>query len=116
MTHSAKTGSIVIELRFDEHGSIAGIESAGHAVKRTGTAYDTCCALVSASLRSFFRMTVETEGLVVEGNIALPGRCSFRVVRLDPEKRDWYRGISDLTVRNLTDIETDFPGTVRLKK
>jgi uncharacterized protein YsxB (DUF464 family) len=103
-----------VRVELDGDGCLRGLEAAGHAgAGRRGE--DLTCAAVSGLLRSVARLLHGTEGLVVVGQAAEPGRLELKVVRISQERRYWLRGVTDVLLSGLTDLREEQAGSIELK-
>lgn len=94
-------------------GRVMRVSSRGHA-PGAPAGENILCAGVTVLLRSFARVLEDAPGIESEGEAPHPGSLDMTVLRIDPEKREWFTGISHLLVRGLRDLEIDYPKDLRV--
>lgn len=104
---------IRIVLQKSRDDLIVGLSSTGHALRGSGTSL--ACGLVSSSLRSFARVLSEAKDFPVQLKLSGPGHFELRVGSLQPEFKDWYRGLCELLYRFLQDAQVDFPDQIKIE-
>jgi hypothetical protein len=99
-----------ITVVVDRDGLVRRIGSAGHARRFFRPA--GACGIASHALRSFGRVVAAKGSLAVSGKADRPGRFEMVIGEVSVGDRPWYRGVCDVLIQGLGDVQRDFPGQV----
>lgn len=105
---------IRIVLRVDRQGSLASLESTGHAQKPGSEEASIACASVSVLLRSLGRLLERDPKIHVEGSAEAPGHFRIDVRRVTLRRRGYMRGVTESLLQGLQDVKRDFPDEIEL--
>ncbi len=86
-------------------------EATGHAGGDPGR--NIACAAATVLLRTAGRECA-AHGLVAQGSAAGPGEMAMVLTGRDVED-EWLRGVTDLLVRGMSDLEREFPDQITLR-
>ena len=105
---------IYISIRLDPNQCLKRIKAAGHS--ETG-AYgeNIVCAAVTIILKTGANILFLDKKLETSGNADKPGKMSFSVTKIQPEKREWVKGITDFLLAGLSDLKSQFPDEISLE-
>lgn len=104
----------MIEVHVLLHGGLLEFFSAeGHAGRGIkGT--NIVCAAATILLRTAVRSISSQDDIESCAEAAAPGEMSLRVTAVPPEKILWLKGVTDLLLAGLKDLEFEYPDEVRL--
>ena len=105
---------IEVDLVLDSELCIERLRVLGHSPQLVhGTSVP--CAAVSALVRTAARV-IEADSRVRSGGGAdREGSLELRVDECPEDRREWLRGVSDLLIVGLRDVEKEYPGDCSLR-
>lgn len=95
---------------YTAEGALRHVESHGHAPATGGMS--VVCAAVTALLRSAAKTLADSEHVVATGSAPEPGQLSLSIIEV--YRNDWHRGVGDMLISGLRQIECDHPDQLRV--
>ena len=97
-------------------GVLLAFESTGHgAIDNPEAGVSISCAVVSAFVRSMGMLLERRNDIVARVESFQPGAVSIKIVQVDAGAEDWLRGITDMLIRGLEDLQQDFPDQLEFR-
>jgi len=107
---SAARATLSIHVSLSPGGLLRGFEARGHA-GRAPAGRNLACAAATVLLRSTARACV-ARGLATGGGAREPGDLRLSVAPVPEPERGWLRGVTDVLLRGVDDLQRDYPGEI----
>lgn len=104
---------INIEIGLNQSGVLGRLSATGHS-NRGPKGSDIVCASVSALLRTTARVLAQEPGLSVKGRAEQEGSFNFSVTGTPSNGIAWLKGVTDVLLKGLGDIQAEFPDLCKL--
>ena len=102
---------VEIAVVLDASGALSRLSLRGHAGDaRSGE--NVACAAVTLMVRSLARLVAARSEWRVDGNASQPGNLSLEIKRRPEDTDAWLRGITDILLRALADIDEEYPSAL----
>ncbi|AHC14835.1 ribosomal-processing cysteine protease Prp [Salinispira pacifica] len=100
-----------------DNGMLRVLHSSGHGdVDNRDARVSISCAAVSTLLRTAGVLLETSEQVMIELKKFQPGEIDLRVKHVDEKAEQWLRGLTDMLIRGLEDVQRDFPAQVQLSQ
>lgn len=95
-------------------GCLQRFSASGHA-EDGKKGRDIVCAAVTALLRTAGRLLAGQPDLNVDGESPNPGSMRLFLHPPGEKRREWVRGVTDVLVSGVTDLQKEFPGRLSVE-
>lgn len=100
-----------------DHGILRSLRSSGHGdIDNRDAKVSVACAAVSTLLRTAGVLLETSEQVIIELKTFQPGEIDVRIKHVDEKAEQWLRGLTDMLIRGLEDVQRDFPAQVQLSQ
>lgn len=106
----------MIHCKIEERaGILLAIESTGHGLADGPGGASVSCAAVSALVRSAGAVLEKRRDVLVRVEGFEPGRVGLRIVEAAADAECWLRGVTDMLVQGIGDVQRDFPDQIEFE-
>lgn len=105
---------VQIVVHLNKNGCVSTMRMHGHAGYSSSEGNPACAAVTLLS-RSVARLVASRAGWTVEGSTRGPGNLSLAIIRRPRGTDDWLRGVSEILLQALADIDEEYPGSISLR-
>ena len=102
-----------ISIILDSDGVLHTLNLNGH-LPGAPQGENLACAAVSLTVRSAARLVAGCPRISVRGAAPEPGRLFLRVINRPVKETQWLKGITDLLLQALADIDDEYPGAMSI--
>ncbi len=110
---SAARAILRIHVSLSPEGLLRGFEARGHAGSAPA-GENLACAAATVLLRSAARACA-ARGLASGGGAKEPGDLKLSLARASEPERGWLRGVTDMLLRGVDDLQRDHPGAIEVE-
>ena len=104
---------IDIRINLDSNGCIRVIEARGHSTDGI-RGQNVLCGAVTVLLKNISKVIYNDDTIKSRGNAEEPGNLYFEIIDLPVEKRPWVKGITDVLIAGLFDLESQFRNEINV--
>ncbi len=104
---------INIRINLDSNGCVKVIEARGHSSEGI-KGQNVLCGAVTVLLKSAAKVIYSDNTIKSSGTAEEPGNLYFKIVDLPVERRSWVKGITDILIAGLFDLEGQFKNEINV--
>jgi uncharacterized protein YsxB (DUF464 family) len=106
---------INIHLELDEDRCLKNLKVSGHEQLK-GQDYAIVCTAVTFLFRTVAHAVTNKKELAALLNAPKPGILELRIDKHHEKWIDWLKGVTDILLTGIFDLQTEYPGAIKFNK
>ena len=104
---------IFVRINLDSEGCLREIDARGHSYN-TLEGKNVLCGAFTVMVKNVAKVIYSDTEIQSDGNAESPGNLWFKVKTVPESKKEWLKGITDILIAGLFDLESQFKGEINV--